>query len=59
MSEWDGISLEEWVEKMLREGYTAIVSMVIKTLPESSKERYRELYRKIQEEKKNEEKSDV
>jgi hypothetical protein len=50
-NDWDGISMEEWVESMLRQGYTAIVSMMIKTLPESKKERYREIYRKIKEEK--------
>lgn len=43
--------MEEWVERMLREGYTEIVKYVINSLPESSKEKYREIFKRVRDEK--------
>jgi threonine synthase len=54
MTEWDGISLEEWVEKMLRDGFPEIVTRVLKTLPEEKKEKYRQIWKRVMEEKKSE-----
>lgn len=49
---WSEPSFEEWVEKMLREGYTEIVKYAVNLLPENKKEKYRSLYKRIQAEKK-------
>jgi hypothetical protein len=59
MSEWDGITSEQWVEKMLREGYTEIVLMFVKTLPDWQKEKYRKIWRRVMEEKKKEKEKNV
>lgn len=45
--------MEEWAEKMIREGYIEIVKHMMKALPESSKEKYREIFKRIKEEKRN------
>lgn len=51
-NDWGGISFEEWVEKMLREGNTAIVKYMINLMPQEKREKYREIWRKIRNEKK-------
>lgn len=45
-------SLEEWVEKMLREGYPEIVTAMMKTLPEASRAKYREIWKRVKESEK-------
>lgn len=48
----DGLTLEAWAEKMLREGYPEIVKMLMKVLPEELKPKYREIWRRVMSEKK-------
>lgn len=49
-------TMEEWVEKMLRQGNTAIVKYLMKGMPESSKEKYRAIWARVKSEQDKENK---
>ncbi len=49
--DWSEPSLEQWIEKMLKDGYTEIVKYAVNLLPENKKEKYRELYRRVKAER--------
>lgn len=50
--EWkEALTLEAWVEKMLREGYPEIVRMLLKSIPEEQKPKYREIWKRVMAEK--------
>ena len=49
--QWDGITLEAWVERSLREGNISTVAALINSLPVSQKEKYREIYKRVLKEK--------
>ena len=51
-NDWDGLSLEEYLEKMVREGYIEIIKPIIGLLSEEKKEKYRKLYLKLRNESK-------
>lgn len=41
----DALTLDGWVELMIREGHEVIVTDMMKLLPEASKVRYREVWK--------------
>ena len=49
----EAVTLEVWVERMLRSGYTAIVKNMMNALPENKKEKYRNLYKRVMSEKRD------
>lgn len=49
----DCSTLEEWAEKMIREGETEVVAALIRVLPEEKKEKYREIWKRISAEKRS------
>jgi hypothetical protein len=51
---WTEPSMEEYIERMFREGNEAITAYLIKNLPEERKPYYREMLKRIREEKENE-----
>jgi hypothetical protein len=44
--------LEQWVEKMLRDGTPEPVAALIKTLPEAKREKYRAIWKRVAAERK-------
>lgn len=48
----DDITLEEWMEKKIQEGYPEIVITLLKTLPKNLQAKYRGIWLRIMKEKK-------
>ena len=47
----EAITLEEWMRNMILSGHPEIVKLLMKTLPESKKEKYRQIWKEMSEKK--------
>ncbi len=45
--DWDGTTLDQWVELALNAGQDELVTALIQTLPEASRGRYREIWKRV------------